>query len=249
MPASSCLGTEDNLQPGRAHTSKSYKRSVLLQDVAQRAMVAYLRSVFLQPCKAVFNVGALPVEDFAYSLGLSTIPRLRFLKQAPKQLPPRDPSGGPSGGSQAPTRDPHKGLQGSAGAVAAAGAGAGPAGSGAKDAAERETAPVGEALQRQADGASMSGLSSDLSRHRESLGPVSGGPGNRKLPESTLRAAEAGQEAGQAASEDGSGDEFVVRKRRAADDGAQPSGAGHPQEAVPQDDRCAQSVRCCVWMR
>ncbi len=43
--------------------------------------MAYLRSVFLQPNKAVFDVAALPVEDFAASMGLASVPKLRFLKK------------------------------------------------------------------------------------------------------------------------------------------------------------------------
>lgn len=50
-----------------------------LQEHAQRAMVAYMRSVHLQPNRKVFNVSAMPVEEFALSIGLSTVPRLRFL--------------------------------------------------------------------------------------------------------------------------------------------------------------------------
>ncbi|GIL77456.1 hypothetical protein Vretifemale_6898 [Volvox reticuliferus] len=52
-----------------------------LKEFAQKALVAYLRSVFLQPHKDVFNVAALPVEDFAASLGLASVPRLRFLRR------------------------------------------------------------------------------------------------------------------------------------------------------------------------
>lgn len=51
------------------------------QDFAQKALVAYLRSVFLQPNKAVFDVAKLPVEDFAASMGLASVPKLRFLKK------------------------------------------------------------------------------------------------------------------------------------------------------------------------
>ena len=60
--------------------------------MAQRALVAYLRSVFLQPSKAVFQVAELPVEEFALSLGLSTLPRLRFLKRGAQalQVPPAE---------------------------------------------------------------------------------------------------------------------------------------------------------------
>ena len=54
------------------------------QDLAQRAMTAYLRSVFLQPNRAVFDASVLPLEDYALSLGLSTVPRLRFLARDKK---------------------------------------------------------------------------------------------------------------------------------------------------------------------
>ncbi|KAK9804535.1 hypothetical protein WJX73_005527 [Symbiochloris irregularis] len=52
-----------------------------LKDLAQRAVVAYVRSVFLQPKKDVFDVRALPLEEFALSLGLPTLPRMRFLSR------------------------------------------------------------------------------------------------------------------------------------------------------------------------
>lgn len=58
---------------------RRFKVSVHPQDLAQRAMVAYTRSVFLQPNHAIFDASALPLEDFALSMGLSTVPRLRFL--------------------------------------------------------------------------------------------------------------------------------------------------------------------------
>ena len=52
-----------------------------LQDLAQRAVVAYVRSVFLQPRKEVFNVRVLPLEEYALSIGLPTLPRMRFLSR------------------------------------------------------------------------------------------------------------------------------------------------------------------------
>eukprot|EP00967_Tisochrysis_lutea_P080266 scaffold110120_cov17-Tisochrysis_lutea.AAC.1 len=51
------------------------------QEFAQRAMVAYVRSEFLQPNKAVHDVTTLPAVDLAQSWGLLTAPRLRFLKK------------------------------------------------------------------------------------------------------------------------------------------------------------------------
>ena len=52
-----------------------------MQELAQRALVAYVRSVFLQPNKAVFDASALPAAEYALSLGLTSVPKLRFLKQ------------------------------------------------------------------------------------------------------------------------------------------------------------------------
>jgi ATP-dependent RNA helicase DDX10/DBP4 len=56
-------------------------KSPELKAFAQRALAAYLRSVFLQPDKQTFDVTALPVEGLAASLGLPAAPRLRFLKK------------------------------------------------------------------------------------------------------------------------------------------------------------------------
>ena len=53
---------------------------VALKYLAQRAVVSYLRSVYLQPNKDVFDVDALDVEAFANSVGPPNPPRLRFLK-------------------------------------------------------------------------------------------------------------------------------------------------------------------------
>ena len=44
-------------------------------------MTAYLRSVFLAPNKAVFDVHKLPAEEYALSIGLSAPPKLRFIKK------------------------------------------------------------------------------------------------------------------------------------------------------------------------
>ena len=52
-----------------------------MQELAQRALVAYVRSVFLQPNKAVFDASALPAAEYALSLGLTSVPKLRFLKR------------------------------------------------------------------------------------------------------------------------------------------------------------------------
>lgn len=56
-----------------------------MQELGEKACAAYLRSCFLQPNKAVFDVTALPVAEFGLSMGLSSVPQLRFLRQAARQ--------------------------------------------------------------------------------------------------------------------------------------------------------------------
>ena len=54
------------------------------QESAQRCVTAYLRSVFLAPNRAVFDVNKLPIAEYASSMGLSAPPKLRFVKRAGK---------------------------------------------------------------------------------------------------------------------------------------------------------------------
>jgi len=56
-------------------------QDVEMKHWAQRSFVCYLRSVYLQSNKNVFDIRKLPVEEFALSLGLPAAPRLRFLKR------------------------------------------------------------------------------------------------------------------------------------------------------------------------
>ncbi|XP_046671305.1 probable ATP-dependent RNA helicase DDX10, partial [Homalodisca vitripennis] len=57
-----------------------------LKESAQRAFVAYFKSVFLMKDKKVFNVSALDPEAYARSLGLVVSPRIRFLQKHNKGL-------------------------------------------------------------------------------------------------------------------------------------------------------------------
>ncbi|XP_058112217.1 DEAD-box ATP-dependent RNA helicase 32 [Magnolia sinica] len=66
-----------------------------MQYLAQRAFITYLRSIYLQRDKEVFDVLKLPIEEFAASLGLPMTPKIRFLNQKakgktrpPKEAPP-----------------------------------------------------------------------------------------------------------------------------------------------------------------
>ncbi|TKA55913.1 hypothetical protein B0A53_01610 [Rhodotorula sp. CCFEE 5036] len=49
-----------------------------IKFLAQRAFISYVRSVHLQKDKTIFKVDALPLEEYAASLGLAGAPKIRF---------------------------------------------------------------------------------------------------------------------------------------------------------------------------
>ncbi|KAL2609428.1 hypothetical protein R1flu_028001 [Riccia fluitans] len=51
-----------------------------LKYLGQKAFITYLRSIHLQKNKGIFDVKALPIAEYAVSLGLPTTPRVRFIK-------------------------------------------------------------------------------------------------------------------------------------------------------------------------
>lgn len=53
-----------------------------LKYLAQKTFVSYVRSVYLQKDKEVFDVLALPLEKYAASLGLPGAPKVKFVKEA-----------------------------------------------------------------------------------------------------------------------------------------------------------------------
>ncbi|KAJ2002427.1 ATP-dependent RNA helicase dbp4, partial [Coemansia thaxteri] len=53
-----------------------------IKYLGQRAFVTYVRSVFLQKNKDVFSVDALPLEEFAESLGLPGAPKIKYCTKA-----------------------------------------------------------------------------------------------------------------------------------------------------------------------
>lgn len=69
------------IQPVTPALQALLSKDAELKEVAQRALVSYLRSVFLQPNKKVFDVTKLPAAEFALSMGLPTAPKLRFLRR------------------------------------------------------------------------------------------------------------------------------------------------------------------------
>lgn len=51
-----------------------------IKYLAQRAFICYLRSIFLQRNKEVFDVTKIPAEEFSQALGLPGMPRIRLLE-------------------------------------------------------------------------------------------------------------------------------------------------------------------------
>lgn len=66
-------------------------RDPSLKATAQRAFVAYAKSVFLMKNKQVFNLQSLDTDAFAHSLGLAVAPRIRFLERHNKALKEKPP--------------------------------------------------------------------------------------------------------------------------------------------------------------
>lgn len=56
-----------------------------LKETAQRAFVAYIKSVYLMKNKKIFNVESINFDEFAKSLGLVVTPRVRFLQRIKKR--------------------------------------------------------------------------------------------------------------------------------------------------------------------
>uniref|UniRef100_A0A383V4Y6 ATP-dependent RNA helicase n=1 Tax=Tetradesmus obliquus TaxID=3088 RepID=A0A383V4Y6_TETOB len=61
-------------------------KNVELKAFAQSGLVSYCRSVYLQPNKAVFDAAALPLEEYAESLGLLAAPQLKFMRRVGKKV-------------------------------------------------------------------------------------------------------------------------------------------------------------------
>lgn len=59
-----------------------------IKELAQKSISSYVRSVFLQGDKSVFDVNKLPLEEFSHSYGLMKTPTLNFLSKMPKTMGP-----------------------------------------------------------------------------------------------------------------------------------------------------------------
>ncbi|KAG0380022.1 ATP-dependent RNA helicase dbp4 [Mortierella sp. AD032] len=53
-----------------------------IKYLGQKAFISYMRSVYLQKDKTVFDVNALPAEEFAASLGLPGAPKIKFVEKS-----------------------------------------------------------------------------------------------------------------------------------------------------------------------
>jgi len=51
-----------------------------IKYLGQKALVSYVRSVFLKGNKSIFDVDALPLAEYAASLGLPGAPKMKFIK-------------------------------------------------------------------------------------------------------------------------------------------------------------------------
>ena len=73
---------KDRIQPVTPALQALLSKDAELKSIAQRALISYIKSVFLQPKKNIFDVNKLPVVEFAFSLGLTTVPKLKMLSKS-----------------------------------------------------------------------------------------------------------------------------------------------------------------------
>jgi len=64
----------------QGHMSSCVASSPEIKFLGQKAFITYMRSVFLQGNKEVFDVHALPAAELAKSMGLPGTPRIKFIK-------------------------------------------------------------------------------------------------------------------------------------------------------------------------
>lgn len=69
----------------RAKMEAYLAQSTELKESAQRAFVAYIKSVYMMKNKNIFNVESINFDEYASSLGLVVTPRVRFLQRIKKR--------------------------------------------------------------------------------------------------------------------------------------------------------------------
>ncbi|GFZ22015.1 DEA(D/H)-box RNA helicase family protein [Actinidia rufa] len=84
IPVQFIKANTKRLQPVSGLLAALLVKEEELQHLAHRSFVTYLRSIYINRDKEVFDVMKLPIEDFSASLGLPMTPKVRFLKQKTK---------------------------------------------------------------------------------------------------------------------------------------------------------------------
>lgn len=77
---------EIKVNPAKTQSCRQKVTSVVAADkeikaLGQKAFMSYVRSVYLQPNREVFDASALPLDEFALSYGLPGAPRMPFLSK------------------------------------------------------------------------------------------------------------------------------------------------------------------------
>lgn len=76
---------KEKIQPVSQALQALLSKDAEVKTAAQKAVVSYLRSVFLQPKKHIFDVQKLPAAEFAFSLGLTSVPKMKILAKGEQQ--------------------------------------------------------------------------------------------------------------------------------------------------------------------
>ncbi|KAA8651336.1 hypothetical protein EYZ11_000933 [Aspergillus tanneri] len=74
-----------NIKANKQQSVKSQLQNMCFKDpelkyLGQKAFISYVKSVYVQKDKEIFNLKELKLEDFAHSLGLPGAPRIKFIK-------------------------------------------------------------------------------------------------------------------------------------------------------------------------
>lgn len=88
IPVEFIMANTKRLQPVSGLLAALLVKYKDLQSLAQRAFITYLRSIYKQRDKEVFDVMKLPIDEFSASMGLPMTPKIRFLN--PKTKGPKD---------------------------------------------------------------------------------------------------------------------------------------------------------------
>lgn len=74
-----------NIKANKQQSIKSQLQNMCFKDpelkyLGQKAFISYVKSIYVQKDKEIFNLKELKLEDFASSLGLPGAPRIKFIK-------------------------------------------------------------------------------------------------------------------------------------------------------------------------